>query len=67
MITMIVSTSGHVLLSITVYLEGLRFAVSRSLVWREPVVATPVHGRLRTDFPDFNTSRKLESNKVEWK
>lgn len=48
MITMIVSTAGHVLLSITVYLEGSRFALQRPLVRREPVVAASIHGRLRT-------------------
>lgn len=42
--------SGHVQLSITVYLEGSRFDIRRSLVWREPVVAAPVYGRLRKSF-----------------
>lgn len=47
MIVSISVCSGHIQLSTTtVYLEGSRFDIWPFLIWREPVVAAPVHGRL---------------------
>lgn len=51
MIVSISVCSGHIQLSTTtVYLEGSRFDIWPSLIWREPVVTAPVHGRLWKKF-----------------